>query len=177
MADGRGLLSGAIDGAQSAALDAAVKACPDQRPILRIETGMRTAPINQIGVDAESRRLATSSEDKTVRVWSLPDGRRERTIRLPIGADDGGKIFATALSPDGRGLAAGGRDASYDKPQKHALTLVDLQDEATRRFGAFEDVIYKIAFSVDGRRIAIGLYDNAGLKVLDAASPLCRTAR
>jgi WD40 repeat protein len=45
-----------------------------------------------------------------------------------------------------------------------------LQDEATRRFGAFEDVIYKIAFSVDGRRIAIGLYDNAGLKVLDAAS-------
>jgi len=40
-----GCYHGAIDGAPSATLDAAVKACPDQAPVLRIETGMHTARI------------------------------------------------------------------------------------------------------------------------------------
>ena len=73
---------------------------------------MHTAAIWRIGVDAACTRLATPSDDKTVRLWSLPDGRLERTIRLPIGAGNGGKIYAAALSPDGRWLAAGGWDAS-----------------------------------------------------------------
>ena len=105
-----GCYNGAIDGAPSAALDAAIKACPDQTPFLRIETGMHTAAIWRLGVDASCRRLATTSDDKTLRLWSLPDGRLERTIRLPIGPGDEGKLYAVALSPDGRRLAAGGWD-------------------------------------------------------------------
>jgi WD domain, G-beta repeat len=110
-----GCYHGAIDGAPSAALDAAVKACPDQQPVLRIETGMHTAPINKVGVDAACTRMATPSDDRTVRLWSLPDGQLERTIRLPIGAGNSGRVFAAALSPDGRWLAAGGWDASLEK--------------------------------------------------------------
>src|ERR1700722_14268333 len=110
-----GCYHGAGDGTPSAALDAAVKACPDQRRVLRIETGMHTAAIRRIGVDAACTRLATASYDKTIRVWSLPDGRLERTARLPIGAGNGGKVNASALSPDGRWLAAGGYDASREK--------------------------------------------------------------
>ena len=110
-----GCYQGAIDGAASAALDAAVKACPDQAPVLRIETGMHTAVIHRIGVDAACTRIATASDDKTVRLWSLPDGKLQRTIRLPIGTGHGGKVNAAALSPDGRRLAAGGWDASWAK--------------------------------------------------------------
>ena len=135
-----GCYHGAIDGAPSAALDAAVKACPDQRPMLRIETGMHTATIRKVGVDAACTRLATTSDDKTVRLWSLPDGRLERTIRLPIGAGDGGKVYAAALSPDGRWLAAGGYDASAEKTNT-GVNLVDLQTGVMRRFGAFEKAI------------------------------------
>jgi WD40 repeat protein len=164
-----GCYAGAIDGAASAALDAAVRACPDQRPILRIETGMHTAAIWHTGVDAACRLLATPSQDKTVRLWSLPDGRLERTIRLPIGAGDAGKIYAATISPDGRWLAAGGYDASWEKTGTHSLSLVDLQTGAVRRFGAFENVITKIAFSADGLRLAIGSYGR-GLRVLDSAS-------
>ncbi len=87
-----GCYHGAIDGAPSAALDAAVKACPDQTPFLRIETGMHTAVIWRIGVDAACARIATASDDKTVRLWSLPDGKLQRTIRLPIGPGNGGKV-------------------------------------------------------------------------------------
>ena len=121
-----GCYNGAIDGAPSAALDAAVKACPDQTPFLRIETGMHTAMINRIGVDAACARIATASDDKTVRLWSLPDGKLQRTIRLPIGPGNGGKVYAVALSPDGRRLAAGGWDASYAKLGSDSLSLVDL---------------------------------------------------
>jgi dipeptidyl aminopeptidase/acylaminoacyl peptidase len=165
-----GCYHGAIDGAPSEVLDEAIKACPDQRPVLRIETGMHTAQIKLVGVDAGCTRLATPSDDKTVRVWSLPDGRLEQTIRLPIGAGNGGKVYSAALSRDGRWLAAGGWDASFAKTNTHGLSLVDLQTGAVRRFGAFEKVILKIAFSPDGRWIAVGLGGKNGLRVLDNAS-------
>lgn len=42
---------------------------PPVYPILRIETGMHTAPIIRIGVDADSRFVVTGSHDKSVRVW------------------------------------------------------------------------------------------------------------
>jgi hypothetical protein len=130
-----GCYKGAIDGAASGALDEAVKACPDQRPFLRIETGMHTAPIRGIGVDAACRLLATASEDKTVRLWSLPDGKLQRVVRLPIGEGIAGKVYAAALSPDGRWLAAGGWDAASYKTGKHSLAIVDLLSGAIRRFG------------------------------------------
>src|SRR5271168_4913879 len=69
-----GCYQGAIDGRTSPALDAAIKACPSQDPVLRIETGMHVAAIHAIGVDRACRIAATGSDDKTVRVWSLPDG-------------------------------------------------------------------------------------------------------
>jgi WD40 repeat protein len=165
-----GCYKGAIDGAASAALDGAVKACPDQRPFLRIETGMHTAPIRRIGVDASCSLLATASDDKTVRLWSLPDGKLKRTIRLPISGGNAGKVYATALSPDGRLLAAGGWDAAWDKTGKVSLTLVDLSNGAIRRFGAFKDVINHIVFSADGRRVALGLGGKSGVRVLDSAT-------
>ncbi len=127
-----GCYKGAIDGAGSGALDDAIKACPDQQPFLRIEIGMHTAPpIWAIGVDAACRTLATGSNDKTVRIWSLPDGKLERVVRWPIGVGDAGKVFATALSPDGRLLALGGRDAAFYKYWKHKLTIVDLSKGPT----------------------------------------------
>src|SRR5271169_3694227 len=42
-----GCYNGAIDGGASLALDVAIKACPDQTPLLRIETGMHTAVIRR----------------------------------------------------------------------------------------------------------------------------------
>src|ERR1700730_4259028 len=68
-----GCYRGAIDGKTTDALDDAIKACPDQGPSLRIETGVHTAVISGIGADAPCRLLATGSADKTVRLWSLPD--------------------------------------------------------------------------------------------------------
>jgi hypothetical protein len=169
-----GCYTGSIDGSASVALVAAIKACPDQRPSLRIETGMHTEGIFRIGVDAACGLLATGSDDKTVRLWSLPDGKLQRVVRFPIGEGNAGKVYATALSPDGRLLAAGGWDAGAerigDKIGNISLLIVDLLTGAIRRFRGFESIINHIAFSRDGRRVAVGLEGKNGVRVLDTVS-------
>jgi WD40 repeat protein len=156
-----GCYKGAIDGTASAALDEAIKACPDQRPFLRIETGMHTAITWSIGVDAACRLLATASDDKTVRLWSLPEGKLQRVVRGPIDYGDAGKVRAAALSPDGHWLAAGG----WYAPWGHSLFIVDLWNGGIRRFGPFRHVINRVAFSLDGQRVAVGLGN--GVSVFD----------
>jgi hypothetical protein len=120
-----GCYKGAADGQASAALDQAIKACPDQDPVLRIETGTHTAQVWWIGVDAACRLVATGSDDKTVRLWSLPDGKLVRTQRLPIGDANAGKIYAVAVSPDGRWVAAGGADVFLKHDGKHGVYVFD----------------------------------------------------
>ena len=79
-----------------------------ERPVLVIDAGMHTGPINSADADADGRWAVTGSSDKTVRVWSLADGTLPRTIRLPAGPGEIGEVFAVAMSPDGALIAAGG---------------------------------------------------------------------
>jgi peptidoglycan hydrolase-like protein with peptidoglycan-binding domain len=146
LADG-GCYQGAIDGQADGALQAAIKACPSQDPILRIETGMHVAPIPRIGVDRTCRIAVTGSPDKTVRVWSLPDGRLLRTLRVPIGPGDGGKIFAVAISPDGRWIAAGGYDAQWDIKHEMYFYVFDASTGALlTRVGPFKNIFSQLTF-------------------------------
>src|SRR5262249_23356996 len=69
------------------------------RPVLVVETGMHTNVITNADVDAAGRFVVTGSEDKTVRIWSVSDGSLLRTIRVPTGPGNIGKIYAVAISP------------------------------------------------------------------------------
>src|SRR5271165_4163702 len=77
-------------------------------PILRIETGKHAGLIQRIDTDAANCFAVTASWDKTVRVWSLPEGRLMRVLRLPIDQGNNGKAYAVAVSPDGSSVAVGG---------------------------------------------------------------------
>jgi WD40 repeat protein len=169
LADG-GCYQGAVDGKASPVLEEAVKACPSQEPVLRIETGMHVAKIWRIGVDRACRIAATGSEDKTVRVWSLPDGRLLRTLRVPIASGDGGRIYAVAISPDGRWIAAGGWDAEQARvDHTHYVYIFDsVAGSIVARIGPFGDIIHHLAFSSDGRWLAAASGTGVGLKVIDA---------
>jgi hypothetical protein len=166
-----GCYRGPIDGKDSAELQAAIKACPSQEPVLLIETGMHLAPIKRIGVDRACQIAATASYDKTVRVWSLPAGRLLRTLRVPIGAGDAGKMYATGVSPDGRWIAAGGWDAEWTSARQDFVYVFDASSGAlVARIGPFASVLNHFAFSADGRWLAAMSSANVGLKVIDTQS-------
>ena len=55
------------------------------RPVLAIDPGRHTATIRRADVDAAGQTAVTGSHDKTVRLWSVADGKLLRTIRMPTG--------------------------------------------------------------------------------------------
>src|SRR5262249_59241908 len=65
---------------------AAMAQLPEE-PMLVVDPGMHTAPITSVSVDAAGHFAVTGSHDKTVRLWSLTDGKLLRTIRMPAGPD------------------------------------------------------------------------------------------
>jgi WD40 repeat protein len=150
---------------------------------LRIEPGMHTATIWRVGVDAARRLMVTASDDKTARLWALPESGRGnvkllRTLRVPIGQGDEGKICAVALSPDGKWIAAGGWSEHGDVYIFEAAT-----GRLAKRFGRLGGVegctppgevppltaIFHLAFSLDGSRLAATLSGGNGMWLWETA--------
>ncbi|HVJ52717.1 MAG TPA: caspase family protein [Aliidongia sp.] len=135
---------------------------PAAMPVLRIETGMHNAIINRIAVADDGRQLITVSDDKTARSWSLGDGSPESVWRTPIGPGDVGALYAVAATGDI--VAVGGRTGEG----KAALYILDRKSAHMRgSIGGFAEAISALAFSADGRFLAVGLQGSAGIVLVD----------
>lgn len=147
------------------ALGLAWGADPPSAPMLRLETGMHTAPIRRIGLDAANRFLVTGSDDKTVRVWELATGRLLRTLRLPIGPGNEGKVYAVALSPDGRTVAVAGW-TGWDWDGTHSISLFERDSgRLRRRLTGLPNVIHHLAYSRDGAFLVATLFGANGMRL------------
>ncbi|MGD0617732.1 MAG: caspase family protein [Bryobacteraceae bacterium] len=144
---------------------AALHAQTAEPPMLRIETGMHTAMIKQISVDAAERFLVTGSDDKTVRVWELATGRLLQTIRPPAGTGNEGKVDAVAISPDGKTIAAGGW-TGCDWEKSCSIYLFDRESGVLRRrVVGLASSIQHLAYSPDGRLLFAGLGGENGVRL------------
>lgn len=136
---------------------------PPTEPILRIETGQHTAPIRNIATDAESRWLATVSDDKTLRLWDLKKVSLLQILRPPIDKGNVGKLYSVAMSPDGAWIATGGWTL-WDKGTSIYVFQRD-GGKLVRHIGDLPNVIYDLAWSPDGRYLAAGMGGKSGVRV------------
>jgi WD40 repeat protein len=138
---------------------------PPTDPILRIETGMHTAPIIRVGVDRMGRFLVTVSWDKTIRVWGLNTGQQIRVIRPPIGEGNEGKLFAVALSPDGNTIACGGWTGWNWEKQGYIYLFDRVTGNLKKRITGLPNVVHHLVFSPDGRHLAACLLGKGGIHI------------
>lgn len=130
---------------------------PRQEPQLRLETEGHTARVRGIAVTPDGKLLITGSADKTARLWSLPTGQLVRVIRPPIGGGVFGQVDAVAIAPDGKTIALAGDDArcEFDATLCQFVDLYNSSDGTLRkRLGPFRAIVYELAFSPDGNRLA-----------------------
>ncbi|MCK8782846.1 caspase family protein [Roseomonas sp. NAR14] len=139
------------------------------QPFLRLEAGAHTAAVSRLATDASGHLLASASADKTVRLWSLPDGAPRGVLRPPIGPGVEGELYAVALSPDGAtAYAAGFTGQSWDGT--FAIYRFDTATgRLTARFTGLPAPVEHLAVSPDGSRLAAGLKGRAGLRVWNTA--------
>ncbi|MFT8247001.1 caspase family protein [Roseomonas sp. BN140053] len=141
---------------------------PPREPILRIETGAHTAPVARLATDSAGRLLASASDDKTLRLWSLPDGTPRAVLRPPIGPGEEGELYAVALAPDGSRVFTGGSTGrAWD-----GTFSIYVFDVGTGRLAArlpgLPAPVQHLALSADGNRLAAALGGRAGVRVWDA---------
>ena len=144
----------------------ALPAEPTPSPQFRVETGMHTTMIRRVLPDIPRNRLITCSDDKTVRVWQMPEMRLISILRVPVDLGHEGQLYAVAVSPDGRTVAAGGW-TGWDWDRKASIYFFDVMSgELLRRLGGFENVVNALAWMPDGEHLAVGLQGQAGFRVL-----------
>ena len=161
-------LAAALLVSAGAALAQQAQQDPPQQPFLRVEAEAHIAPIARLATDAQGSVLATVSDDKTLRLWNLPEGSQRLVIRPPMGPDAEGELYAVAMTPDGARVAAAGFTARSWDPG-FALYIFDARTgRLAARLPGLAAPIQHLAFSADGTRLAAALGGRAGLKVWDA---------
>ncbi|MBK9755375.1 MAG: protein kinase [Nannocystis sp.] len=131
-----------------------IAAAIEQRGIPTVLYG-HEASISRAVFSPDSKRLATTSDDCTLRVWNLAD----RTSRAYFGHSD--EVWRAAWSPDQRRVATTSRDAT--------VRVWDLETGAAQVLVGHRSGIRNVSFSGDGRTL-YSVDDSRGLFRWDLAS-------
>lgn len=139
-----------------------VSAAAAKEPILQLETGGHMSLVRSL-VFTPDGQLITAGDDKTIRIWDPATGNTLGVLRGEINEGHAGKIYALAISPDGRWLAAGGR-IQEGEGGSHPIRLYDLK---SRRMVALlvghNGAVLSLDFSSDGRRLLSGGTDDVAI--------------
>jgi tricorn protease-like protein len=133
---------------------AGTPAAAKEQPVLQLDTGGHMANIKGLAFTPDGKFVVSAGEDKVIRVWDWRVGETVRTIRGESNRGDEGKIYAMALSPDGRWLAVGGWT------QNNEIRLYDFASgELKALLNGHGNAVLGLAFSPDSRKLISGSGD------------------
>ncbi|NIP95441.1 MAG: hypothetical protein GWO24_19165, partial [Akkermansiaceae bacterium] len=121
---------------------------------LTADRGGHEGEISCIAFSSDGRRLASGSQDRTVRLWDIAD--RTGPARLATLASHDDLVAGVAFGADGTMLAS----ASFDR----AVRLWNIGDagnpEALGTLSGHQDAVTSVAFSPDGKTLASASWDH-----------------
>jgi WD40 repeat protein/tRNA A-37 threonylcarbamoyl transferase component Bud32 len=120
-------------------------------------TFQHKSPVTFVTFSPDGKKLATGSDEHTVKLWDAATGHEIVTLK-----GHGGWVLSAAFSPDGQRLATGSTDNTA------ALWDVATGKELCALKGHRDEVV-SVAFSADGKRLATGGGDHTA-KLWDVAT-------
>ena len=133
--------------------------------IADVDIGAHIDRTTGIDFDARKNRLVTASDDRSIRIWDATNGRLLRTIWVPRDERKDGELYALAVDPKTSTAVVGGW-TGYDWDGSMSIYVVDLNTGKFRgRIQGFEERIASLAYSRDGKKLAVVLL-NGHLLVL-----------
>lgn len=132
-------------------------------PVLMLDTGGHMSIINDVVFTPDGKQVVSAADDKVIRVWDVATGRTLRTMRGELAPGEPGKVFAMAMSPDGRWLAAGGwMQNKMVAPCCGDIRIYDFASGTlVTRLRAHTSVVFGLSFSADGRKLISSSSDNS----------------
>jgi WD40 repeat protein len=116
-----------------------------------------TGQVRGVCFSPDGRRLASASEDQTVKVWDALTGQELHSLQ-----EYPSQVYSVCFSPDGRRLASASEDQTVKVWVAHT-------GQELRTLRGHTDGVTSVVFSPDGRRLA-GAFRDGTANVWDAVT-------
>lgn len=127
-------------------------------PRIVINPGGHAGKIFNILFTPDGNRIISVSEDKTIRIWDARTGELIKKFEAEIGTGPEGMFYASAISSDGKYLAASGYPVSTE--EGNHIILIDIEKGVqVGTAKGHDNVINSLDFTHSGKYLASGSDD------------------
>ncbi|MGI9523887.1 MAG: hypothetical protein ACR2PG_19820, partial [Hyphomicrobiaceae bacterium] len=132
---------------------------------LMLDSGGHMALVKDLAFTPDGQQIVSAGDDKVIRVWELSTGKTVRTIRGDLAPGPSGKMFAMALSPDGKWLAAAGWTGRKSVvPCCGDIRVFEFSTgRLVKLLKGHTSIVRGLEFSASGHRLISGSSDNSAI--------------